>query len=333
MNSWHSWSPNGRWLVFSSKSRSPYTQMLLTHVDENGNDTPAVLIENATAANRAVNIPEFVNIPPDGLMKIESPATEFYRLSDLALELGQQGHHEEAVQEWRRALALQPDDAGAEGNLGVALAKTHQGREAVIHLEKAILLNPRDGMAHSNLGGVLAGLGEIDAAIAHFQKALEIAPNSASVHYNLGVALYTGRGDAAGALAQWRVALRLNPDSVPTLTRAAWVLATSPDEGVRSGVEAQRLARRAIQLSGGANAEALDALAAAEAENGHFAEAVRVGRQALEAATKERDEQLAGLIRRRLAFYETEKPFRERKQASTPSERTAGGSAAVPAQP
>ena len=57
MNSWHSFSPNGRWLVFSSKARSLYTQMYLTHLDENGNDSPAILIENATAANRAVNIP------------------------------------------------------------------------------------------------------------------------------------------------------------------------------------------------------------------------------------------------------------------------------------
>jgi len=35
-----------RWLVFSSKSRSPYTQMFLTHLDEEGNDSPAILIEN-----------------------------------------------------------------------------------------------------------------------------------------------------------------------------------------------------------------------------------------------------------------------------------------------
>ncbi len=62
MNSWHSFSPNGRWLVFSSKSRSPYTQMYLTHIDRDGNDSPAILIDNATAANRAVNLPEFVNI-------------------------------------------------------------------------------------------------------------------------------------------------------------------------------------------------------------------------------------------------------------------------------
>jgi Tol biopolymer transport system component len=71
MNSWHSFSPNGRWLVFSSKSRSPYTQMYLTHIDANGNSSPAILIDNATAANRAVNIPEFVHMDGDGIEDIE----------------------------------------------------------------------------------------------------------------------------------------------------------------------------------------------------------------------------------------------------------------------
>ena len=71
MNSWHSFSPNGHWMVFSSKARSPYTQMYLTHIDTDGNDSPAILIDNATAANRAINIPEFVNIDPDGIQDIQ----------------------------------------------------------------------------------------------------------------------------------------------------------------------------------------------------------------------------------------------------------------------
>jgi len=71
MNSWHSFSPNGHWLVFSSKARSPYTQMYLTHIDADGNDSPAVLIDNTTAANRAVNLPEFVNIASDGIEDIQ----------------------------------------------------------------------------------------------------------------------------------------------------------------------------------------------------------------------------------------------------------------------
>jgi hypothetical protein len=70
MNSWHSFSPNGRWLVFSSKGRSFFTQMYLTHLDATGNDSPAILIDNATAANRAVNLPEFVNVAPGGIEDI-----------------------------------------------------------------------------------------------------------------------------------------------------------------------------------------------------------------------------------------------------------------------
>jgi hypothetical protein len=65
-DSWHTFSPNGRWLAFSSKARGPYTQLMLTHIDGNGNDTPAIMVDNTTAANRAVNIPEFVNVAQGG---------------------------------------------------------------------------------------------------------------------------------------------------------------------------------------------------------------------------------------------------------------------------
>ncbi|GAH57192.1 unnamed protein product, partial [marine sediment metagenome] len=65
MNSWHSWSPNGRWLVFASKANSPYTQLWLTHVDAQGNDAPPVLLERFTAPDRAANIPEFVRVAPE----------------------------------------------------------------------------------------------------------------------------------------------------------------------------------------------------------------------------------------------------------------------------
>jgi len=76
MNSWHSFSPNGRWMVFSSKANTPYTQMFLTHIDGEGNDSPAILIPNSTKANRAVNLPEFVNIDYDELVSIKVPAAE-----------------------------------------------------------------------------------------------------------------------------------------------------------------------------------------------------------------------------------------------------------------
>lgn len=211
MNSWHSFSPNGRWLVFASKARSPYTQMYLTHIDEEGNDSPAILIENATAANRAVNIPEFVNIPPDGLLKIDVPAVEFYRIFDLAWEAAGQGRHAEAVPLWRQALELSPADARVHMNLAVSLTNLGQAGEALRHYRKAVELDPDYPEAHMNLGAALAAAGRIAEAIPHYEKALELDPEYLEVHSNLGAAL-AAAGRLEEAAAHYRKALELKPD-------------------------------------------------------------------------------------------------------------------------
>jgi hypothetical protein len=208
MNSWHSFSPNGRWLVFSSKSRSPYTQMFLTHIDEAGNDTPAILIENSTAPNRAVNIPEFVDIPRDGLLQIEVPAAEFYRLFDSALELERKGRHEAAAAEWRKALALDPDNAKAHTNLGIALWGMGERNEALAQFRKAVELKGEYAEARNNLGVALVQLGRFQEAATHLRVVVRLNPGSAEVHNNLAEALVQA-GNVSEALVYWRRALAL----------------------------------------------------------------------------------------------------------------------------
>jgi Flp pilus assembly protein TadD len=310
MNSWHSFSPNGRWLVFSSKSRSPYTQLLLTHIDADGNDTPAILIENTTAANRAANIPEFVNVAADGLLRIESPATEFYRLSDVALELGKQGRYAESAEQWERALALNPGDAGAEANLGVSLARAGRPAEALAHLEKALAADPLDASVHANAGGLLAQLGRPGEALEHFQRAVALAPKSAHAHYNLGAALYSMHGDERAAELEWRTALRLDANYLPALRRLAWMLAVRSGAPGRTSGEALVLAHRAVALAP-EDAGTLDALAAAYADAGEYAEAARTARLALDAAARQQDPQLSEQIRKRLELYTRGQAWRE----------------------
>ena len=65
MNSWHSFSPNGKWLVYATKKMGPYTQLFLTHIDKNGNDSPPIWLEYFDTQNFAINIPEFVNVQYD----------------------------------------------------------------------------------------------------------------------------------------------------------------------------------------------------------------------------------------------------------------------------
>jgi Tol biopolymer transport system component len=65
MNSWHAWSPNSKWIVFISKGLSIHSDMFLTHIDNRGNASSPVLIENARKHGRAANYPEFINAKPD----------------------------------------------------------------------------------------------------------------------------------------------------------------------------------------------------------------------------------------------------------------------------
>ena len=127
MNSWHSFSPNGRWLGFSSKARSPYTQMYLTHIDDRGNSTPPVLVENTTAANRAVNIPEFV---ARDMRMLGGPALDYYKLFDRAMYFQRQKRFAESEAWWRKLLEIAPGDTLARRNLGLVLIMEGKRQEA-----------------------------------------------------------------------------------------------------------------------------------------------------------------------------------------------------------
>lgn len=70
MNSWHCWSPNGRWLVFASKAVTPYTELLITHVDENGNDSPPVALNRLTREGFAAVLPEVIPSVGNNPLKI-----------------------------------------------------------------------------------------------------------------------------------------------------------------------------------------------------------------------------------------------------------------------
>lgn len=210
MNSWHSWSPNGRWLVFSSKSRGPYTKMYLTHIDDQGNDSPAVLIDNATAANRAVNIPEFVNIPPDGMVRIATPAVEMYKKFDHATELGEKGQDAAAAAEWKALAASHPEDARVHSNFALELTRLGRYEDAILQYKRALQLNPVFSAVHGPLATVLVKAGRTEEALPEFELALQTAPALPDLHNTYGNALArTGR--LSEATEEFETAIRLNP--------------------------------------------------------------------------------------------------------------------------
>jgi tetratricopeptide (TPR) repeat protein len=140
--------------------------MFLTHLDAQGDASPAILIDNATAANRAVNIPEFVNIPPDGIVKIDVPAAESYRLIDEASELTAKGLMDAAIAVWKKVLELDPGNAKAYIYTGEILLWQGNAAEAARYLQKGREIDPDSAQTEIDVGIELSLREQFNAAIA-----------------------------------------------------------------------------------------------------------------------------------------------------------------------
>ena len=209
MNSWHSFSPNGRWLVFSTKVNSPYTQMMLTHIDEKGNDSPPVLIENSTAANRAVNLPEFVNIPYEDFAGIDVPAVEVYRHYRRGNELATLGRDREAVLSYEAALK-EVGDSRIHDALARTLIRLGQMDKALEHIRASLELKPYNFETHLNMGYILSARGEYEQALEHMDWAVRIHARHPQGWYNRAT-IKLNLGKTEEALADYSEALELMP--------------------------------------------------------------------------------------------------------------------------
>jgi Flp pilus assembly protein TadD len=211
MNSWHSFSSNGRWLVFSSKANTPYTQLFLTHIDEQGNSTPPVVLERFTGDDRAANIPEFVPIGADAMPKIREQFLDAYSFLRAGMANERTGNYPGAVRLYRRGLDIEPQNVELLNAMGFALFQLGKNREAVAEFEKAVAIDPKHLKAHNNLALAAIDLGELELAEAHYRESLAIKPDAA-INNDLGFVLER-MGMVEDAEAAYRKALALNPKS------------------------------------------------------------------------------------------------------------------------
>lgn len=121
----------------------------------------------------------------------------------------QQGFFDQAISEYKRALAIRPDFEDTLNNLGVAYMRQGNFDEAISEYKKALAINPDSANAYYNLGTVNAKRGLMNKAISQLKKAITLNPNHAGAHYNLGMAYYQYGGNYKLAIVHLDKALSL----------------------------------------------------------------------------------------------------------------------------
>jgi Flp pilus assembly protein TadD len=115
-----------------------------------------------------------------------------------------------AVEEYRAALAIKPDETTVCNNLGVSYSLAGEYEKAVEAFSQGLRIKPRDAKLGNNLGLVLLKLGRHREAI----EAFKVSGDEAQAYNNLGV-IYLEQGEYEKAVRAFERAIALRSEYYP----------------------------------------------------------------------------------------------------------------------
>jgi len=206
-------------------------------------------------------------------------------------------------------MAISPTSAIAHTNYADALVRVQAFPEAAAHYQKALELDPDDVVALHHFADLQGDLRHTRAAIRLYLRALAIDPHRHVACLRLAQALER-IGRAADATRVLRQGVADNPGALDLRAYLADLLSSHPDDALRDGEEAVRLALYVNRHRGGEHLPTMLILATAFAETGRFEDAIEVASRALAIAETNGDANMASELSRRLALFRERQPYR-----------------------
>jgi eukaryotic-like serine/threonine-protein kinase len=120
------------------------------------------------------------------------------------------GKNAEAVDELKRALALEPNSDNGYLRLGRAYLATGQSEAALSALRKAVDLNPYYWYNHDQLGLAYFRMGRNAEALTEFKNAAELDPSNGTEYNRIG-ATYWRMGRLRDSIEQFQKVIKLQP--------------------------------------------------------------------------------------------------------------------------
>lgn len=216
--------------------------------------------------------------------------------------------NEQAAAEFKRALEIAPD-AQLYHDRGIVLSRLNRLPDAVESFRLAVEMEPDNVPFLSNFGTALCRLEQFDEGVTYLKKANDMDPTYRNACINLAD-YYTRVNRWQDAVSVYRRSVKADTANHIFTFNLAWLLSTAPDASARNGKEALRYAEKLSERSRQENAKVLDVLAAAYAESGQFRRALSTIEQAITLAEGQSDNALAETFKRRKAQYQQQRPWR-----------------------
>ncbi len=207
---------------------------------------------------------------------------------------------DDAIADFTEVLRLEPTSREALVQRARARFQIGDADQALDDCEAALRLEPNDFELRRFRADVLRNRGDVakaDQENDDANRTLKLFQRGQQAQF---------RRDYRAAADDYEAALRLDPHNVAYCNQLAWLQATCPEDAVRNGRRAVELASEACELSKWRDARVINTLAAAYAEAGQFAEAVKMQQKAIDLVGPRKREELE----RRLKMYQGRKPYR-----------------------
>jgi len=125
------------------------------------------------------------------------------------------GDYDQAIENFTKALSLNPRSARALNLRGVAYFHLKNYRTAEDQFKQALALDSSYAEAYTNLGSVYFATRQLERAREMFEKSLQLSPDSISAHYSLGTLLLI-LGEAEEGIRHLARGVELDPKFLDT---------------------------------------------------------------------------------------------------------------------
>jgi predicted O-linked N-acetylglucosamine transferase (SPINDLY family) len=143
-------------------------------------------------------------------MKAPKSQSEVVKVFQEGMLLHQRGQLQRAEAAYHIVLKVEQNHFGALHLLGVIAIQNNNYAFAISLIAKALSIEPRQAEAHCNLGLALQKMQRLDEALNHYDQAIDLRSDYVEAYCNRGAALKE-KQDFIGAIANYDKAITLNP--------------------------------------------------------------------------------------------------------------------------